>query len=106
MDPIYDSNLPDVKKEVTVDKEVVSANQVTMVDSLYNGKHKVSIAATNQFRYTLPVLPEKDSYGSLSDLSYETDSLNASGAISNFEIKNPGNNYYELPRNNIIAIAE
>ena len=102
LDPIYDSNLPDVKKEVTVDKEVVSANQVTMVDSLYNGKQKVSIAATNQFRYTLPVLPEKDSYGSLSDLSYETDSVSASGAISNFEIKNPGNNYYALPGINTI----
>ena len=81
LDPIYDSNLPDVKKEVTVDKDVISGSQVTILESLYNGKQNITVAATNQFTYTLSQIPEKTSYGSLSDLSYETNSATAFGIL-------------------------
>ena len=97
LDPIYDSNLPDVKKEVTVDKDVISGSQVTILESLYNGKQNITVAATNQFTYTLSQIPEKTSYGSLSDLSYETNSATAFGEITKFDMKNPGKNYYSLP---------
>ena len=106
LDPIYDSNLPDIKKQVTVDHEVISGSQINILESLYNGKQTITVGATNEFTYTLPVIPEKTSYGTLSDLTYETDSENAFGEISSFEIRNPGVNYYALPGINTINSAE
>ena len=101
LEPLYDSNLPIVKKEVTVDKEVISGSQVEILESLYNegaeNGQRITIAATNQFTYTLSKIPEKQSYGALSDLTYKTNSPSAYGEICDFEITNPGENYYNLP---------
>jgi len=106
LDPIYDSNLPDVKKEVNVDSGVISGSQVTILESMYNGEQRITIASTNSFTYTLPEIPEKTSYGSLSGLTYETDSSTAFGEIATFDIKNPGKNYYSLPGITTINSAE
>ena len=101
LEPLYDSNLPDVKKEITVDQDVISGSQVEILESLYNeggeDGQRITIAATNQFTYTLSRIPERASYGALSDLNYKTNSPSAYGEICDFEIKNPGENYYSLP---------
>jgi len=97
LNPILESALPFVKKGIVVDTEVLSGNQVQVVDSLYNGKQKVTIGATNQFTYTLRKPPETSSYGSISSVSYVTDSPTAYGPIADFEIKSRGENYYNLP---------
>ena len=101
LEPLFDSSLPAVKEEVTVDKEVISGSQVEILESLYNeggeNGQRITIAATNQFTYTLSRIPEKASYGELSDLTYKTNSPSAFGEICDFEITNPGENYYSLP---------
>ena len=101
LEPLYDSNLPAVKKEIVVDEDIISGSQIRVLESLYNEGgaegQKITIAATNQFTYNLSKIPEVASYGSLSDLTYETDSPTAYGEITDFDIKNPGENYYELP---------
>ena len=57
LEPLYDSNLPAVKKEITVDPDVISGSQVEILESLYNeggeDGQRITIAATNQFTYTL-----------------------------------------------------
>ena len=73
---------------------------------MYNGEQRITIASTNSFTYTLPEIPEKTSYGSLSGLTYETDSSTAFGEISTFDIKNSGKNYYSLPGITTINSAE
>ena len=97
LDPVFESTLPLIKKEIKVDIGVLSGNEIQLSDSLYNGKQVVTIGATNQFSYTLKDAPERTSYGTTSFVSYETDSLTAYGAIADFEINNPGRNYYNLP---------
>ena len=97
LDPVFESSLPLDKKNLFVDSEVLSGNEVQLSNSDYNGKQKVTIASTNQFTYTLNQPPERLSYGTTSFVSYETDSTSAYGAISEFEITNSGRNYYSLP---------
>ena len=97
LDPVFESTLPLIKKEIVVDIGVLSGNEIQLSDSVYNGKQVVTIGATNQFSYTLKDAPERTSYGTTSFVSYETDSLTAYGAIADFEINNPGRNYYNLP---------
>jgi hypothetical protein len=98
LDPVYDSDLPITKQEINVDTEVTSYNRILSKNSLYNGKHSVSIASTNSFTYTLDLIPEKGSYiSSTSKINYETDSIYVYGPISKIDIENSGRNYYSIP---------
>jgi len=98
LDPVFESNIPDVKKEVVVDEETVSNNEVISNASVYNGKQTITTASTTAFTYTIADTPEQVSYaGTTSDIDYTTTSTNAYGSISRFEIKNSGVNYYSLP---------
>ena len=98
--PIFESDLPAVKKEIVVDTENPSHSEVEVKDSLYNGKRQVSvgIGSTDSFTYTLTVDPEKSSYiSSTSQLNYTTSSKTALGSISKVKVLYGGNNYYSLP---------
>ena len=98
--PIFESDVPDVKKEIIVDTENSSSNEVQIKDSLYNGKHQINvgIGSTNAFTYTLSVDPEKSSYiSSTSEIDYTTNSKTALGPISKVDVLYGGSNYYNLP---------
>ena len=82
--PVIESTLPIVKREIVVDSEVLSGNEIQLTDSDYSGKQRVTIAATNQFNYTLKEPPETLSYTTPSFISYEKDSPTANGYIANF----------------------
>ena len=97
LDPVFESTLPIIKKEIISDTGVLSGNEIQLVDSEYNGKQSITVGSTNQFSYTLRKSPERTSYGTTSFVSYETDSSTAYGAIADFKIGNPGRNYYNLP---------
>ena len=101
LDPLYDSTLPTVKEEIVTDTNVKSCNQIHSKESLYDGKHTITVPSTTSFTYTLPEPPERTSYASSITggprLSYETASTSALGPITKFDIKNPGRNYYEVP---------
>jgi hypothetical protein len=96
--PIYDSNTPQIKREIVIDTLIQDHNELQIGSSKYNGEHQISVASTSSFTYTLPEFPESVSYeSSTSTISYETTSSSASGPIAKFEIKNRGQNYYSLP---------
>ena len=98
LDPIYESDLPVVKKEIEVDSEVSSGSEIQTKDSVYDGRHLIAVGATNTFTYSLGESPELNSYTPApSQLSYQTDSKKVYGSIAEFEINNPGKNYYSLP---------
>jgi hypothetical protein len=98
LDPVQESALPTEKSEINIDDTVLSNNQVNIRDSLYNGKQLISIASTGTFTFSLPQTPEISSYTtSNAALSYETDSVDAYGTITNIEIKDKGTNYYSVP---------
>jgi hypothetical protein len=97
--PIYNGTLPEDKKLISVDSDVISNNQLLVKSSIYNGEYNVIVGSTTSFTYTIPSVPEKDSYASSqSTLSYETTSRNTTGSISKIKLVNKGQNYYSLPQ--------
>ena len=100
LDVLIEKNVPDVPKakgNIIVDDEIVSGSEIRIEESLYNGKHVITLGTTTSFTYTLPEVPEKPSYGSSADISYETDCTHTYGPISEIQVTNPGANYYSLP---------
>ena len=99
LDVLEESDVPVSKKTlIRRDVRVSNANELQTRSSGYNGTHKVSIAATNEFNYTVAVKPEKSTYLSTeSVLSYETESPTAFGGVAGFEIRDGGQNYYSVP---------
>jgi len=98
--PIYDgANLPDTKKLINEDFEVVSKNEIQVRKSQYNGAHNITVGSGTTFTYNLPNLPESDLYTSgISSIRYETTSLDSYGTISKIKLSNKGLNYYSLPQ--------
>jgi hypothetical protein len=98
--PIYDgTNLPDTKKLINEDLEVISNNEIEVKKSQYNGIYDVVVGSSTSFTYNLPNLPESNSYSSgISSIRYETTSLNSYGTISKIKITNRGQNYYSIPQ--------
>ena len=97
-DIVDESDVPLVKSGIVTDTDVISNNQINVIESLYNGRFPVSIAATNAFNYYIEETPERVSYaGTISKLSYITDCTHTEGAINSFTIQNGGVNYFSLP---------
>jgi hypothetical protein len=97
--PIYNGTLPEDKKLISVDSDVISNNEVLAKSSTYNGEYNAIVGSTTSFTYTIPSVPEKNSYDSnQSTLSYETTSRNTTGSISKIKLVNKGQNYYSLPQ--------
>ena len=98
LDPVYDSDLPTIKSDITIDSEVLSNNRVISKVSLYNGRHTITSTSSTSFTYPLSVKPERTSYvSSTSSLRYETDCIHAFGPITQVKINDKGRNYYTLP---------
>ena len=98
LDPLYEGTLPPVKEQITRNSDVISGNEIQVIESGYNGKQTISVGATNSFTYSISKLPEKASYISTdSVLSYKTSSPTAFGPVSEFKIFDGGENYHSLP---------
>ena len=97
--PIYNGTLPENKKLINVDSEVIFNNEIQVKSSVYNGVYNIKVGSTTSFTYTISTVPEKNIYTSdQSIINYETISENANGAISKIKIINRGQNYYSLPQ--------
>ena len=104
VDLVYDASLPTIKSERTVDIDVISGNEITIMNSAYSGNHKIAIGGTSSFTYDLVDYPESVSYASTtSTLLYETDCDHTRGPIAKIDVINPGKNYYALPGINTLT---
>ena len=98
--PKYTSGVPleDSKKGVYLDESVSGAGSIKILDSVYSGSHKVTVASATTFTYSLNRTPENVSYGTTNaTLSYITDCTHTDGTISSIEMLNSGENYRVLP---------
>lgn len=96
--PVYESDIPERKENIVTDFESYNAAQIQVKNSVYSGRHSISIGSSTEFTYTLKEIPEKTSYSSTnSDLSYKTDCTHTTGPICQISITNKGKNYYSLP---------
>jgi hypothetical protein len=103
--PIDLNNNIQVKKESVVDKEQFSFNQINLVESVYNGFHRVIDTDPNPFlfKYTIPNYPEKSEYDqTTANLSYTTTSSNSSGPVNSIDLLSGGKDYTNLPSFNRI----
>ena len=97
--PIYDGTLPENKKLINEDREVLLNNEIQISKSNYNGEYKVIVGSTTSFTYDVAQVPEENLYTSVrSGIKYETSSPNVYGSISKIKITNNGHNYYSLPQ--------
>jgi len=103
--PIYNGTLPENKKLINEDREVLSNNEIQVYKSQYNGQHKIISGSSTSFTYDITKVPEENLYTSgISSIKYETSSLNANGPISKIKITNKGLNYFSIPQiSNIIS---
>ena len=98
LDPLYEGTLPPVKEQITRNDNVIDGNEIQTIESEYNGKHTISVGATNSFTYNINQVPEKASYISTSSvLNYKTSSASAFGPVAEIKISDGGENYYSLP---------
>jgi hypothetical protein len=81
--PIYNGTLPENKKLINEDREVLSNNEIQILNSQYNGIYNIIVGSSTSFTYDVAKVPEEDLYISgISSIKYETSSLNAYGSIS------------------------
>jgi len=98
LNPLKTSANPDERKQIVVDDSVDFFNQLQIEKSLYSGKQKIVSVGATTFKYNVLEKPEATSYvTSEAELSYDTDSLSAYGAIKEVSIQNGGLSYVTLP---------
>jgi len=96
--PVSERELPADILNISTDSEVRGNNLVQILDSKFSGKHTISIASTNTFRYYIPEIPETTSYTpDNASIKYSTDSSSGIGSIVDLKLYNDGRNYYKLP---------
>ena len=91
------------KRQLLIDDDVSSNNQINLVGSQYDGSHTVTGIASTSFTYNLASVPDRVSYGTTNaSPSYDTTSLSAYGPITKAIITNPGAGYRSLPGINTV----
>jgi hypothetical protein len=94
---------PIVQREMIIDEEVSSYNQINLVPTDYDGTQKVSGIGTTTFTFNISTVPEVVSYGTTNAApEYDTNSLTAYGSITEVQISNPGIGYRSLPGINTV----
>ncbi len=97
--PVFDGTLPENKRLINIDTEVIANNQINIQFSKYNGEFLIVSTSNTSFTYNIPTIPENNSYNSItSQINYETNSRNVLDSISKVKILNKGQNYYSLPQ--------
>ncbi len=87
-----------VKKELIIDTDVDSYNQINLTNVDYSGQYNVTPVGVNTFTYILPTVPAVSEYTSATaSSSYETNSSSAYGAISKVKVYDTGFGYKSLP---------
>ena len=96
--PVNPDRITTVQSEIVVDKTVKNYSTIKLVDSLYDGKFKISSMGSTTFSFNIPDEPECASYTDItSRLSYETTSEGALGGIANIKVTNKGYGYKTIP---------
>jgi len=84
---------------VTIDNEVAGHNAISLVSSVYSGKHIVKDTLGSSFDFQIRNTPEIDTYTSTSSaLYYTTNSTTGIGSIAKVKVNSSGKNYKRLPQ--------
>jgi hypothetical protein len=84
-----------IKKEIIVDDDIPGYNQLTLVESGYNGSYTVVGVSSTSFKYNILETPESISY--FSGVEYFTNSNSTTGSIYKVNLTSGGRGYTSLP---------
>jgi len=84
-----------IKKEIIVDTDVSTNNEINLIESGYNGNYSVVGVSSTSFKYNILDTPESSVY--TSGIEYSTTSTSASGPIQKISLLNGGRGYSSLP---------
>ena len=94
---------PIIKRQLVVDSDVNSYNQINLANTKFDGLQKVTGIGTTSFTYNIGEVPEVVSYGATNaSPSYDTNSTTAYGAITDVTVTNAGAGYRSLPGINTV----
>jgi hypothetical protein len=88
------------KYQISIDKEVVGYNKITLNPSVYSENYPIVSTGTTSFKFILNQKPEYFSYSTNSGITtifYDTDSKNTSGPISKIKLNFGGKGYKKIP---------
>jgi len=96
--PVNPDRITTVQSEIITDKTVKNYNTIKLVDSLYDGNHKITSLASTTFTFNVPYEPESAEYTDITaKMSYETSSAGALGPIADIKVTNTGYGYKSIP---------
>jgi hypothetical protein len=89
------------KYQISIDKEVIGYNKISLNPSIYTENYSVISTGNTSFRFVLNQRPEYFSYNANSGITtifYDTDSKYAEGPISKVKLNFGGKGYKKVPR--------
>jgi hypothetical protein len=87
-----------VKKDIIIDSDVISANKISLVENDYNGGHTIVGIASTYFQFNVLDRPQFELLVANSNsLEYYTDTLGIKGEIQEISITDKGKGYNTLP---------
>lgn len=94
-DKLFYKLTPRRNNPIFVDNENVNNNTINFTDSIFSGTHNVSGIGSTFFSYVVAKYPEANFY--TENVTYTTNSSNASGPIDTVKVTSGGYNYKFLP---------
>jgi hypothetical protein len=89
---------PQIKKDIIIDNDVISANKISIVENDYNGEHIIAGITSNTFQFNILEKPEFELLTSnSSSLEYYTATPGVGGPIQEILITDKGRGYNSLP---------
>jgi hypothetical protein len=88
------------KYQISIDKEVIGHNKITLNPSVYSENYPIISTGSTTFKFILNQKPEYFSYSvnsGITTIFYDTDSANAVGPISKIKLNFGGKGYKKIP---------
>jgi len=88
------------KYQISIDKEVIGYNKITLNPSVYSENYPIVSTGNTSFKFILNQKPEYFSYSvnsGITTIFYDTDSKNTDGPISKVKLNFGGKGYKKIP---------
>ncbi len=93
------SGAPSTKRQIYIDKEQIDHNKISLLESEIQGKQKVTNYTLNTFSFDTINPVESSIYNqNNSEITYETNSINAFGGITKVSLNSQNRTYRKVPK--------
>jgi len=104
--PINNDIITNVKKEIFIDTDVNSHQEISVEKTRYNGTYNINGIGSTTFSYNVSLEPDVSTYNIENSVTtYETTSSTALGPISRISMLDNGSNYDIIPGINTVTTS-